>query len=98
MGGRDKGGQFHLLESSVRQKVKTLILLGEASGEIEAALGNLTATKVVATMEDAVSTAHAAASSGEVVLLSPACASFDMYQDYKERGDAFCKTVCERKT
>jgi UDP-N-acetylmuramoylalanine--D-glutamate ligase len=98
MGGRDKGGQFHLLESSVRQKVKNLILLGEASGEIEAALGNLTATRIVATMEDAVAFAHAAASPGEVVLLSPACASFDMYQDYKERGDAFRRTVCERKT
>ncbi len=98
MGGRDKGGQFHLLESSVRQKVKNLILLGEASGEINAALGNLTATRTVATMEDAVAFAHAAASSGEVVLLSPACASFDMYQDYKERGDAFRKIVCERKT
>ena len=98
MGGRDKGGQFHLLESSVRQKVKNLILLGEASGEIEAALGNLTATRIVATMEDAVAFAHAAASPGEVVLLSPACASFDMYQDYKERGDAFRRAVCERKT
>jgi UDP-N-acetylmuramoylalanine--D-glutamate ligase len=98
MGGRDKGGQFHLLASSVRQKVKTLILLGEASGEIETALGNLTTTRIVTTMEDAVAFAHAAASSGEVVLLSPACASFDMYQDYKERGDAFRKTVCERKT
>jgi UDP-N-acetylmuramoylalanine--D-glutamate ligase len=98
MGGRDKGGQFHLLESSVRQKVKNLILLGEASGEIEAALGNLTATRIVATMKDAVAFAHAAASPGEVVLLSPACASFDMYQDYKERGDAFRRTVCERKT
>jgi UDP-N-acetylmuramoylalanine--D-glutamate ligase len=98
MGGRDKGGQFHLLESSVRQKVKNLILLGEASGEIEAALGNLTATRIVATMEDAVAFAHTAASPGEVVLLSPACASFDMYQDYKERGDAFRRTVCERKT
>jgi len=98
MGGRDKGGQFHLLESSVRQKVKNLILLGEASGEIRAALGNLTATRTVATMEDAVAFAHATASSGEVVLLSPACASFDMYQDYKERGDAFRKIVCGRKT
>jgi UDP-N-acetylmuramoylalanine--D-glutamate ligase len=98
MGGRNKGGQFHLLESSIRQKVKNLILLGEASGEIEAALGNLTPTRIVTTMEDAVTFAHAAASSGEVVLLSPACASFDMYQNYKERGDAFRKTVCERKT
>ena len=97
MGGRDKGGQFHRLESSVRQKVKSLTLLGEASGEIEAALGNLTATSVAVTMEDAVAMAHAAASSGEVVLFSPACASFDMYQDYKERGDAFRKTVCGRK-
>jgi UDP-N-acetylmuramoylalanine--D-glutamate ligase len=98
MGGRDKGGRFHLLASSVRQKVKTLILLGEASGEIKAALGTLTATRIVSSMEDAVAFAHAAASSGEVVLLSPACASFDMYQNYKERGDAFRKTVCERKT
>ncbi|MDX2448501.1 MAG: UDP-N-acetylmuramoyl-L-alanine--D-glutamate ligase [Desulfobacterales bacterium] len=98
MGGQDKGGRFHLLEPSVRQKVKNLILLGEASGDIEAALGNLTATRIVATMEDAVSFAHATASPGEVVLLSPGCASFDMYQDYKERGDVFRKTVCKHKT
>jgi UDP-N-acetylmuramoylalanine--D-glutamate ligase len=96
MGGRDKGGQFHLLEASVREKVKNLILLGEASGEIKTALGNLTTTRIVKTMKDAVAFAHAAASSGEVVLLSPACASFDMYRDYKERGDAFRKIVCQR--
>jgi UDP-N-acetylmuramoylalanine--D-glutamate ligase len=97
MGGRDKGGQFHLLESSVQQKVKNLILLGEASGAIKAALGRLTPTKIVKTMEDAVAFAHTSASSGEVVLLSPACASFDMYRDYKERGTAFCKSVSARK-
>jgi UDP-N-acetylmuramoylalanine--D-glutamate ligase len=98
MGGRDKGGQFHLLESSIQQKVKNLILLGEAALEIKTALGNLTTTRIVATMQEAVSFAHTAASPGEVVLLSPACASFDMYQDYKERGEAFRKTVCERKS
>jgi len=97
MGGRDKGGQFHLLESPVRKKVKNLILLGEASGAIKAALGRLTPTKIVTTMEEAVAFAHTSASSGEVVLLSPACASFDMYKDYKERGHAFCKSVSERK-
>ena len=74
------------------------LVAGEASGDIEAALGNLTATRIVATMEDAVAFAHTTASPGEVVLLSPGCASFDMYQDYKERGDVFRKTVCERKT
>ena len=98
MGGRDKGGQFHLLASSIQQKVKNLILLGEAAPDIKAALGNLTTTRIVATMQEAVSFAHTSASPGEVVLLSPACASFDMYQDYKERGEAFRKTVCERKT
>jgi len=98
MGGRDKGGQFHLLASSIQQKVKNLILLGEAASDIKAALGNLTTTRIVATMQEAVSFAHTSASPGEVVLLSPACASFDMYQDYKERGEAFRKTVCERKT
>ena len=97
MGGRDKGGQFHLLASSIQQKVKNLILLGEAAPDIKAALGNLTTTRIVATMQEAVSFAHTSASPGEVVLLSPACASFDMYQDYKERGEAFRKTVCERK-
>ena len=97
MGCRDKGGQFHLLESPVRKKVKNLILLGEASGAIKAALGRLTPTKIVTTMEEAVAFAHTSASSGEVVLLSPACASFDMYKDYKERGHAFCKSVSERK-
>jgi len=95
MGGRDKGGRFDLLKTAVQQKVKSLILLGEAAKKIDAALGGCTRTRIVATMQEAVAAARDTVSAGDVVLLSPACASFDMYKDYKERGEAFRKAVCE---
>ncbi len=96
MCGRDKGGNFKLLATAVRQKVKSLTLLGEAAATIAAVLGNITPTNTVANMEDAVASAFGSAVSGELVLLSPGCTSFDMYQNYKERGLAFCRAVTQR--
>ena len=89
MGGRNKGYDFYELAEPVKQKVKVLILLGEAADEIAKALGHLTRSKKVASMAEAVAEAHAAALPGGTVLFSPACASFDMYQNYKERGESF---------
>lgn len=97
MCGRDKGGNFKLLTKTVRQKVKSLTLWGEAGSKIEAVLGDSVPTKVVASMEDAVANAFNAAVSGESVLLSPGCTSFDAYQNYKERGLAFSRAVNQRE-
>jgi len=96
MCGRDKGGNFKLLTTAVRQKVKSLTLWGEAAPKIENALGNIAPTQVVASMEDAVAHAFGSAVPGESILLSPGCTSFDNYQNYKERGLAFSTVVSRR--
>jgi UDP-N-acetylmuramoylalanine--D-glutamate ligase len=93
MGGRDKGGNFQILRDSVRQRVKKLIVLGEAKEDILFALGDITSTKGASSMEDAVLSAYHEADRGDVVLLSPACASFDMYASYARRGEDFCRAV-----
>ena len=88
-GGRDKGGDFSRLQSAIRQRVKGLILIGEAAGRIQAAMGNFDRCRPAATLRDAVELAAREAQPGEVVLLSPACASFDMFADYQDRGRQF---------
>jgi UDP-N-acetylmuramoylalanine--D-glutamate ligase len=96
MGGVDKGGSYAPLLEAVRQRVTALYLLGEAADRIEDELGD-TVTVVRATdMIDAVRRASDAASPGEVVLLAPACSSFDMYENYKERGKHFAALAIER--
>jgi len=93
MGGRDKGGNFRTLRDLVRRCVKRLIVLGEAKEDILFALGDITSTKRASSMEDAVLSAYHAAVQGDMVLLSPACASFDMYASYAQRGEDFCRVV-----
>jgi UDP-N-acetylmuramoylalanine--D-glutamate ligase len=93
MGGRDKGSDFGLLKASVERRVKQLILLGEAKDKILAAVGNRVPAAAAQTMAAAVSRAAQAAAPGEVVLLSPGCASFDMYANYAQRGLDFSDQV-----
>jgi UDP-N-acetylmuramoylalanine--D-glutamate ligase len=93
MGGRDKGGNFKVLQDNIRQHVKELILMGEAAESIRSALGQQTPTKVAASMQEAVTTAFQDAEPQDVVLLSPGCASFDWYANYAERGDDFRRAV-----
>ena len=88
-GGRDKGGDFSRLEGAIRAGVKGLILIGEAAGRIQAAMGDFDRCRPAATLRDAVELAAREAQPGEVVLLSPACASFDMFADYQDRGRQF---------
>ena len=95
MGGRDKGSNFHILKDLVRQHIKKIIAMGEAKEDIKSALGHITSIRIASSMDDAVSSAYHAASPGDVVLLSPACASFDMYTSYAHRGEDFCKAVNE---
>lgn len=96
MGGRDKGGDFKTLTERVRRQVKHLILLGEAAVKIASVLGRTTSTEIVSTLDEAVSRAEAAAGSGDVVLLSPGCTSFDQFQSYAQRGDTFRRAVTRR--
>lgn len=88
-GGIDKGGDYRPLEDQVRRKVKKLILFGAAKQKIRGALGHLTETIIVETLAEAVQEAYESGRAGDVVLLSPACSSFDMFQDYAHRGKAF---------
>lgn len=88
-GGIDKGGDYGPLAGLIRDKVKALILFGAAKEKIRGALGHLTETRLVSSLEEAVREASARAGPGDVVLLSPACSSFDMFRDYAERGKIF---------
>ena len=92
-GGRDKNGDLSPLKELIRKRVKHLILIGEAKERMNRELGGLTDTVIAQTMEEAVFLAYQKARGGEVVLLSPACSSFDMFKDYKERGNVFKEAV-----
>ena len=92
-GGKDKNGDLGPLKELIRKRVKHLILIGEARERMNRELGGLTDTTLAQTMEEAVVLARQKAKGGEVVLLSPACSSFDMFKDYKERGQVFKEAV-----
>ncbi|HEY2988313.1 MAG TPA: cyanophycin synthetase, partial [Candidatus Binatia bacterium] len=94
-GGVDKGGDYAPLEPEIRRTVKKLILFGAAKEKIRAALGHLTETVVVEDLAAAVREADQSSRSGDVVLLSPACSSFDQFRDYTERGKRFKSLVQE---
>jgi len=88
-GGVDKGGSYEPLRALVRHRVKRLILFGEARENIRNVLGPETDTVMVSSLEDAVAHASESACPGDTVLLSPACASFDQFRDYADRGARF---------
>jgi len=94
-GGRDKGSDYTLLREVVGRKVKHLVLLGEAAGLMRSALEPVVATETVASMAEAVRRAMAVATSGDLVLLAPGCASFDMFSGYAERGRVFAEQVLQ---
>lgn len=92
-GGLSKGADFAPLIPYVRGRVKGIVLIGEAAAELEMVLRGATKISHATTMDDAVRVASQIATPGDVVLLSPACASFDMFRDYKDRGEAFVRAV-----
>lgn len=89
LGGRDKEGDFESLAPLIRERVRELILFGEARQTINRLVGGIVRTQLSATMKEAVTTARNLSSPGDVVLLSPGCASFDEFTDYKARGNTF---------
>jgi UDP-N-acetylmuramoylalanine--D-glutamate ligase len=92
-GGQGKGADFRSLRPAVGKHCKQLLLLGEAAPELEASLGDLVPARLIPTLEEGVQVAAAAAVAGDCVLLSPACASFDMFSGYAERGERFAAAV-----
>lgn len=94
-GGQGKGQDFSPLVNIVKDKVRQVILLGEDAEKIHTILGDATETGIVKSLDAAVRLANEKAEEGEVVLLSPACASFDMFKGYEDRGDSFMKSVKE---
>jgi UDP-N-acetylmuramoylalanine--D-glutamate ligase len=93
LGGRDKNGDFETLEPLIRRHVKEMILFGEARERIGARIGGFVKTQSAPTMSEAVQIAWEHALPGDVVLLSPGCASFDEFRSYAHRGDVFKETV-----
>lgn len=94
-GGRHKGGDYSVLADLVKEKVRLMVLVGEARFKIKEAIGRLTWNIIVDSFEDAVKVAHGYAKAGDTVLLCPACSSFDMFKSYKDRGDRFKALVRE---
>jgi len=92
-GGRDKGGDYSVLVDAVRRKVKYMLLIGEAQDTMARAFMAFTEVERCHTLQEAVARAAVLAAPGDTVLLSPACASFDMFSGYAERGDVFRKSV-----
>jgi UDP-N-acetylmuramoylalanine--D-glutamate ligase len=94
-GGRDKGGSYAPLVEAVERKGRAVVLVGEAAGAIERALGDRVSVYRAPSMDQAVRLGASLALPGDAVLLSPACSSFDMFRDYKERGEEFVRAVRE---
>ncbi|MEO7394743.1 MAG: UDP-N-acetylmuramoyl-L-alanine--D-glutamate ligase [Chitinophagaceae bacterium] len=96
LGGVDKGNDYFLIAELVKEKVKAIICLGTDNTKIHAAFGNvITHIEDVANAEEAVQGAFHFATKGDVILLSPACASFDLFKNYEDRGNQFKKAVKE---
>jgi UDP-N-acetylmuramoylalanine--D-glutamate ligase len=94
LGGRDKGNDYTELIEQIHQKVHTVISIGEGRGAIKNQLGDHVPYLYEAnSMDEAVKIARKSAKKGETVLLSPACASFDMFENYEHRGAEFKKSV-----
>jgi UDP-N-acetylmuramoylalanine--D-glutamate ligase len=92
LGGKDKGSDYSVLNDLLRERVKRVYTIGAAAGKIE---GQIKGVEIVhaETLENAIRKAHAVAQPGDVVLLAPACASFDQFKSYEHRGKVFKEIV-----
>jgi UDP-N-acetylmuramoylalanine--D-glutamate ligase len=97
LGGRGKKAPYEPLASLVKSKVRRLVLIGEDAGTIASELGEFAQTERATDMNDAVARSFAAAERGDVVLLAPACASFDMFESFEHRGKVFKSAVADLK-
>jgi UDP-N-acetylmuramoylalanine--D-glutamate ligase len=92
-GGRDKEGSYAPLVAALRTKGRAAVLIGEAAERIAHAIGDAIPVRRAQTLDDAVRLGASLAERGDAVLLSPACSSYDMFRDYKHRGDEFVRVV-----
>ncbi|MFZ0814482.1 MAG: UDP-N-acetylmuramoyl-L-alanine--D-glutamate ligase [Candidatus Sulfotelmatobacter sp.] len=92
LGGKDKGSDYSVLNELLRQRVKRVYTIGAAAGKIESQIKNVEVVHAE-TLENALRKANAVAESGDVVLLAPACASFDQFKNYEQRGQVFKEIV-----
>lgn len=92
-GGIDKGGDFSELNILLKKKVRAAVLIGRAAQQMRESWNSIVPIHSAETLEDAVYTSQNLAEKGDVVLLSPACSSFDMFNDYEDRGSQFKKIV-----
>ena len=92
-GGQDKGNDYSSIAGLVREKVSMIVAMGESKGKIAAAFDGIVAVKEAASLADAVSLAHVAAGEGQTVLFSPGCASFDLFENFEDRGIQFKQCV-----
>src|SRR5215813_133182 len=93
LGGKDKGSDYTVLQAPLREKAILALLIGAAADKIEKQIAGSVAIEQAGTLERAVETAAHAARAGDVVLLAPACASFDQFQNYEHRGRVFKELV-----
>ena len=92
-GGKDKGSDYRLLKRYIKKKVKSIIILGEAKDKIKEAVNGECEVDLVENLQEAVKKSFQKAVAGDIVLLSPACASFDMFRDFEDRGNQFKEIV-----
>jgi len=93
LGGKDKGGDFTLLRRPLEKKVRKVLLIGQAAGKIRAAVEGTVPLETAASFKELVRKGFEAASPGDVVLLAPACTSWDMFNNFEERGRTFKREV-----
>jgi len=89
LGGRDKGNDYSRLVDPVRKHVRAIVAMGESAEKVRAAFSGVVPLAMARSMDEAVRSARGMAKRGDVVLLSPACASFDWFQNYEHRGRVF---------
>ena len=98
-GGLDKGNDYNIIKDDVKKKVRTLICLGKDNSKlVKFFSGVVPEIHETQSVKELVKMAHATAKAGDVVLLSPACASFDLFRNYEDRGDQFRAAVLELKS
>jgi UDP-N-acetylmuramoylalanine--D-glutamate ligase len=97
LGGKDKGSDYTVLKNLLRARAKGVYTIGAAAEKIESHLDNIVPVQRVETLENAVRRAAELAAAGDVVLLAPACASFDQFENYEHRGSTFKELVAALK-
>ncbi|MED5248352.1 MAG: UDP-N-acetylmuramoyl-L-alanine--D-glutamate ligase, partial [Candidatus Neomarinimicrobiota bacterium] len=93
LGGRNKNSDFRLLLPHTKRHVKHIVSYGEAGGEIATAIGDAVRLNRVSSLSQAVASAHELAAPGDIVLMSPGCASYDQFKNFEERGNKFSYLV-----